>query len=576
MIMAFGLITTICSEAQIRHERQLNIDKVPFSYYGSYMAVRVINTDSPKGLVINNVSGEYLWKDPTAFTIIPIDVDTTALNRAVVTQSELRFETDEGARILMTFLGKDVMRVRCENTGIRVNAVKAGDYSFILNNRAIFSQFSIIPITGSLENCKYEGDMVKSFEIGNRTSTTEFYITNIAEEGFMEQPDGISFDQCVAQSRNAFDVWRSTFPKVTSQYEHSIETALYTCWASTIAPRKNLDNYGILMSKDVMRAIWSWDNCFTALGMSYGGDHDLAWHQIKIVLDKQAENGALPDLVTDWHTSWTCVKPPIYGIVLEEMISRGVIQQDKFAYLYDKLSRLTEYWMMYRDVNKNGIPEYYRNVDTGWDNGTMFGRELKCESPELCAYLIRQLDLLEYLAEKLNRQSDISKWKGYSERLLNYLVDNLWDGNDFFAVNILDNTPTCTANQSLIKYLPLIIGKRLPEDIRQKVINDLKTSGIRTPYGLASENPNSPHYVPDGYWLGPIWAPVNYLMVTALEECQEPDLAREIARDFCNLCNASPSVMGENYNAQNGKPLRDQAYTWTSGAYMSLMYRYNF
>lgn len=98
------------------------------------------------------------------------------------------------------------------------------------------------------------------------------------------------------------------------------------------------------------------------------------------------------------------------------------------------------------------------------------------------------------------------------------------------------------------------------------MINDLKTNGLFTPFGIASESPRSPFYENDGYWRGPIWAPTTYIMVSALDDCGEKAFAKEIAKRFCELC--KKSGFAENFNALTGAPLKDSGYTWTASVFL--------
>ena len=56
--------------------------------------------------------------------------------------------------------------------------------------------------------------------------------------------------------------------------------------------------------------------------------------------------------------------------------------------------------------------------------------------------------------------------------------------------------------------------------MRRKLLHDLLAPGrFLTSHGLATEARTSPYYDPDGYWRGPIWAPVVALFVDALDRC---------------------------------------------------------
>lgn len=69
----------------------------------------------------------------------------------------------------------------------------------------------------------------------------------------------------------------------------------------------------------------------------------------------------------------------------------------------------------------------------------------------------------------------------------------------------------------LLKVMPLVIAKYLPKEITEQLIRQLKEEFL-TPYGLATENVHSEKYVEAGYWRGPIWAPVMYLLSDSLKK----------------------------------------------------------
>ncbi len=85
---------------------------------------------------------------------------------------------------------------------------------------------------------------------------------------------------------------------------------------------------------------------------------------------------------------------------------------------------------------------------------------------------------------------------------------------------------------------------------------------------MATEPPTSPHYHPDGYWRGPIWAPSTVLIESGLRRAGQNDLADEVSASFRRLCETHG--FAENFDALTGEGLRDRAYTWTASAYLRL------
>jgi glycogen debranching enzyme len=120
-------------------------------------------------------------------------------------------------------------------------------------------------------------------------------------------------------------------------------------------------------------------------------------------------------------------------------------------------------------------------------------------------------------------------------------------------------------SNSQIRFLPFVLGDRLPAEVRAVMSDDLDRSGLVTPYGLASESPASSAFEPDGYWRGAIWAPTNVLVVDGLRRSGLTAQADAIRHAF--LGTVARSGVAENYDATDGRALRCPSYTWSAGAF---------
>ena len=114
--------------------------------------------------------------------------------------------------------------------------------------------------------------------------------------------------------------------------------------------------------------------------------------------------------------------------------------------------------------------------------------------------------------------------------------------------------------------MPIVLGERLPREVAERLAE--RIASHLTPYGLATEHPDSPHYEPDGYWRGPIWAPATVLVEDGLRRAGHTGLADDISHRFRSLCETSG--FAENFDALTGAGLRDRAYTWTASGYLLL------
>ena len=155
---------------------------------------------------------------------------------------------------------------------------------------------------------------------------------------------------------------------------------------------------------------------------------------------------------------------------------------------------------------------------------------------------------------------------GASERdaLASALVGELWDGARFVARGAADGEAGSTS--SLLNVMAVVAADRFPPEIGTALATGVGEHV--TEWGLATELLSSPHYEPDGYWRGPIWAPSTVLIEDGLRRAGFTELADAVSDSFRRLCERSG--FAENFDALTGEGLRDRAYTWTASAYLLL------
>jgi glycogen debranching enzyme len=308
--------------------------------------------------------------------------------------------------------------------------------------------------------------------------------------------------------------------------------------------------------------VWSWDHCFNALAL-VDGEPELAWHQFCLPFDHQDPAGALPDSVTHSEVLYNFVKPPIHGWTLNLLLESAAPDAEELAATYQRLQRWTEYWLT-RRAPGSPLPHYHHGNDSGWDNATTFDQARLVESADIAAFLVLQMRQLARLATELGDQQAAERWIEQSEHLMQAMLDVLWTG-DRFAARLVESGEL-RISESLLDTIPIILGDLLPRHIHSALAD--RIARHLTDYGPATEPVDSPHYNPDGYWRGPIWAPSTLLVEDGLRRAGHRELADEISRRFRRLC--EHSGFAENFDARTGAGQRDRAYTWTASTYLIL------
>ena len=480
----------------------------------------------------------------------------------------------EDGRIDAVFETPDTMRLRGRGLNLRISAAASRLTPFS------GTYFYRDPVDGALTFTSYEtGRRYRITPLAGIAETIGAEALGEAERGVLlcddwevalEEMDSsrlpysttAGFEKVAAGARAAF----ADFAEVIAPWRRAdtpaAELAAYVLWSATVRPAGVVTRPAVLMSKHWMDKVWSWDHCFNALALALGAPQ-LARDQYLLPFDHQDESGALPDSITHSEVLYNFVKPPIHGWALCLLRDSAGFGDAELASAYDGLARWTRFWLR-RRAPGSVLPHYLHGNDSGWDNATVFDAGQVVVSPDLAAFLILQLDELASIALELRRPDDAELWRRTAAEMKAALLAELWDGDRFVARTAGGGEPRHTA--SLLHLMPIVLGDDLPAEIVAALVRQI--TAHLTPYGLATERPDSPGYRPDGYWRGPIWAPATILVEDGLRRAGHTDLADDVSARFRALCEASG--FAENFDALTGAGLRDRAYTWTAAAYLLL------
>lgn len=543
-----------------------DVAQVPFSTFGSWMSIAIPRDKAE--LFFRNHHG-------SANDLFPLRilVDGEVVTPVVEARPWVLVLSCGEGRVEICFERPGTVRMRGQGLGLQLGE-KALAYSEAPGRVVI--------------NCprtrRYQVEMLHgSIELRQVVPTQPVFpkiaVVSPAEDGRWElaidefwstwsRPERSPFDDCVASARKAFTAFLETMPGGRPQDKEARELAAYVNWSCTVMPCGLIRRPSVFMSKNWMNNVWSWDQCFNAMALAKG-QPELALDQMLTLVDHQDEFGCYPDSVNDLIIHYNFAKPPVHGMTFKEMLGRMPQRpsEDVMETMYTSLSRQANWWMTHRRMEGQRLPYYLHGNDSGWDNSTMFASGVPLVAPDLAALLVVQMDVLAELAEGMSKNDDPARWKARAQELREALLEELWCGDHFVAR--LANEGTAVESRSLIPWLPIILGQRLPGDIRVALKNGIESH--LTEWGLATEKVDSPSYRADGYWRGPIWAPSTWLAVTGLDASGFPGLADTIAERFCRMC--AKSGFAENFDALTGAPLCDRAYTWTSSVFLLLAER---
>ncbi|GHH52530.1 amylo-alpha-1,6-glucosidase [Streptomyces candidus] len=561
-----------------------SVHDIPFSTSGSWFGISPVvaeNTHAEDLHLVSHQTGMH-----AVLRLVPLNhTGGRASTRVEAAPDRLSWTGPEG-RVDLAYESPDTVRLRGSGLNLRVLAATrdltpfSGTYfyrephadTYVFTSYETGRRYRITLLTGAVAETAGQqtlGSADRGVTIGAADGGRWEIAVEEYETARRPYASPATFDQVVDAARAAFTAFCDAVAPWRSPDTPAAELAAYVLWSATVRPKGFVTRPAVLMSKHWMDKVWSWDHCFNALALA-AGEPELAWDQFALPFDHQDESGALPDSVTHSEVLHNFVKPPIHGWAfgqLRRRLTRDAGPQ-QLTEAYDTLSRWTEFWLTARRTPGAALPHYQHGNDSGWDNATTFDPERVVVTADLAAFLVLQLRAMADLAQESGRLDDARRWTREADRTQTAMFDELWADGRFVARSA--DGATTWRSSSLLDLMPIVLGEHLPENISAALAHRLETH--LTEHGLATEHPSSPHYLPDGYWRGPVWAPSTVLIEDGLRRAGHHRLADDISARFRALCETSG--FAENFDALTGRGLRDRAYTWTASSYLLLAQAY--
>ena len=461
-------------------------------------------------------------------------------------EARLVFKADQGT-VEFAYETPQLMRIRTKGMSLKVSYVsEMHDGGHVRENGEVEIGFTYIgkllfsPVSGKMNNnvswnfrkvCPNSFDIVLSpDESGTgEMAVYEYYSNGRAET---EYP---AFDDVVQARYDEFAEFRSKYPAVPEVYEETAKKAIYMIWTLMLGPRGYLKNPIVYMHKLFMNRAFGWHQGFHALAMR--NDPITAWNLCFAMFDYQNEAGLVPDHVSDQlEDVWVATKPPIYGYavckMLDEFDLSGLTEAD-YAAAYDKLSRFTNWWFTHHDRAGTGYPAYYHPDESGYDESTAFNGGIPVHSPDLLSYMVFSCEACARLAEKLGDTAAAEQWNAEAKRVLDYLVNELWDGEQFLSRLTTDGSLyKCGA---VVQLQPIMLGSRLPQEIVDKLTERLMDpEEFLTDYGTSTENLKSDKLVVKAFTRGAVVAPTQMLICFGMFDAGKTEEARKLSIRYLN------------------------------------------
>jgi hypothetical protein len=455
-----------------------------------------------------------------------------------------------------------------------------------------YGMMKFVPIKGSLhveapysyEKAGYER---AEFEFAPDAKTRNFDAAIHEYDGEDMFPYGgyESFDKLVADNKADFASFSANYRAVAKGYEDTAKYAIYTIWSYRINPRGQIKAPLISFSLQWAIVSASWQQSYNAMPMQAGLKE--AWRQICTLFEYQDERtGRLPGMLS-YNGAVSGMQPPFQGFALEFIIRNvgdDFISVEEAKRMYPKMGKWANYWTTYRSAGRPGedVTAIFSPHESGWDDASNFQRGFPASDPNTMAFLVLLMECIARLARKAGDAEIADEWLGRSEKLTKTIIDEYWNGEKF--VTIVKGEPVAES-KSLACYQPIILGKRLPQHIIDKVAEQLMKPGEwLTEIGLASESMTS-ELVTFGisFVCGRVVAPQNMILSVGLQAAGKQAEAEEIARRFCDHIAKEGMILGfapYDHFPLTGLPAEDQPRpfatdgwpwtTWSANCFMTM------
>ena len=295
---------------------------------------------------------------------------------------------------------------------------------------------------------------------------------------YVEKKNLTDFSVCVAENQQRFARWLRMLPPPVYGFEDIWRQAGYLVWISELRPLWRLKEAALYMSRcgEDQRAS-AWLQSFGA--MAFRRDQTLAFDLLFSFFALQDPSGTVPGTADDRRIDYAVPKSPVQGLALLWMMDRigaEAVDAAQCRRLYAPLCRWVAWWKEYR-FGSNGLAYHNHAGETLFDTASMFCG-VPLQTPDLQTFLILCMEACGHLAERLGDPEAARLHLAEADALTEKLLALLWDGEGFVSMAADGRKQIETA--PVPACIPILLGKRLPQEITEKLAERLEVS--RAPF----------------------------------------------------------------------------------------------
>ncbi|MBQ6551039.1 MAG: hypothetical protein IJL78_06505 [Lachnospiraceae bacterium] len=516
-------------------------------------------------------TGAQHLQDPMLMKLVPVHHGVQVPFSVHAEAEELTIVTKYG-RIRFAFAEPSLILAKGENglgllmqrdMEIHQMARKRGEKGF---ETAFGYVCSIVynPIQGEIEmNCPWDFERLSTPYIRNELKPDEngeFLLSIEETEAFgCIRDEYPSYEDAVESARADWEAFLDKQPELAPEYADLRKEAAYMTWSNLVDPAGLIKRpYIYMRSTDPASA---WQMCQNAVVLK--NNLEAGIELLLNMLDHQAPSGQLPDFFSDARGAYLMIKPPMQGWALEILMKEHdfakEVPQDKLVMMYEGYARFADWLFEYRGT-EDGLLFMEHGDESGSDDCPLFKDTLAVEAPQTSAFTALLLEKLGDLAKIVGREEESGPWYEKSKALIDKMLARFWTGERFVAYDHYQ-PDRVIETESIQFFYTLVLGKRLPGDVIEKLATDLEEgNGYLSNGGFTTVNLKNSPYTEVGAGLGKILPADQIIVTTGLYLAGKKEQAKRAAKIFCDGLGKVP-----NFYFANGF-----VGTWTAAAFQIL------
>jgi hypothetical protein len=344
---------------------------------------------------------------------------------------------------------------------------------------------------------------------------------------------------------------------------------MYYAYDGSFQPewRSKVDVHDVILVPDKWEFPWPamWDTCFQAK-IATLADVELAKRDLRLFLSDrwQTHTGHVPNV--EWSLEGET--PPLFAWAAWQIYEA---EGDR-VFLEELFPRLEKHYAFVRKAYDRDGDNLHTGGFMGMDNIPRPGPPDE-EETDLSGWVAFFARDMARIADEIGESDRANFYRAEYEQIVSQINAQLWDEATGFYYD--RNAKGFLLEKSYAGFIPFIAGAPDTGQTARIVEHLTSPEEFWTPYGIRSLSADSTLYEP-GYsesgwknsnWRGPIWLPINYLLVRRLEETH-PALADQLRQALIANVETQWKATGrfwEYYDAETGRGLgADHQTGWTA------------